>query len=255
MAIKKQNKALLIFILLVLLSLFIVLSREGKINHQGLMDTFVGSDTSNTVSVSEGDPSNVLSEFGDPVEKMNGAQIDQETINNRVAFVQIIEDLGECLNLKPSVLPEDSPVGIETLVVSLQTELGPPSQQYDRWMNWNYKTSQGLERRLRLEVIESDAGVMARELYNYALDRQGNAVPIDLPESMAVNPSDEVISDVLKGSEVYLKERAALVIFPAGERVEYLEKNDKLSEIEFSKGDSFFRCSNLTARENCSCIQ
>lgn len=255
MAIKKQNKALLIFVLLVLLSLFIVLSREGKINHQGLMDNLMGSESDQVAVKTSEDSATEMSQFGDPVEKSLNANLDQEAFNNRVAFKQIIEDLGECLNLKPSETPPDAFVGIETFILSLQTELGPPSQQYDRWMNWNYKTSQGYERRLRLEVIESDSGILARELYNYALDRQGNAIPIDLPESMAVNPSDDVISEILKGSEVFLKERAALVLFPGGERVEYLERNEKLSELEFSKGESFFRCSNLTARESCSCIQ
>jgi hypothetical protein len=224
-------------------------------NHQDLMDNLMGPESEQTAAKNSGDSAGEMSQFGDPVEKSPSANFDQETFNNQVAFRQIIEDLGECLNLKASEVPPDAVVGIETFIKALQTELGPPSQQYDRWMSWNYKTSQGYERRLRLEVIESDSGVLARELYNYALDRQGNAVPIDLPESMALNPSDDMISEILKGSEVFLKERAALVLFPGGERVEYLERNEKLSELEFSKGDSFFRCSNLTARESCSCIQ
>lgn len=255
MAIKKQNKALLIFVLLVLLSLFMVLSREGKINHQGFMDSIVDTESQQTPSEKLEDPSDEISQFGDPVERAQSAGPDQKDNSNQMAFKQIIEDLGECLNLKASEISPDAVAGIETIILSLQTELGPPSQQHDRWMNWNYKTSQGYERRLRLEVIESDSGILARELYNYALDRHGDAVPIDLPESMSVNPSDDVISEILKGSEVFSKERAALVIFPGGERVEYLERNEKLSELEFSKGDSYFRCSNLTARESCSCIQ
>jgi len=244
-AIKKQNKTLLIFITVVLAILGYVLLKEGKIRNPL---SIAGSAESPAVEVTEQDPS----QFG---EVLNPNQQRDASREDRIAFAQIISDMSECMEIPAADANGDDPIVLETLLTKFQSELGSPSEQSDRWMNWHLRTPEGKERRLRVEVTESDDGKIGRELHYYAVDRNGNPVPLEIPQDKMTNPTDTVINDMLKEGEVFFKERAAYAQYPNGERIEYLEKDGILSEIEFIKGDRFYRCANLKARENCQCIQ
>ncbi|MFN7454738.1 MAG: hypothetical protein ACK5RO_08785 [Pseudobdellovibrionaceae bacterium] len=245
MAIKKQNKTLLIFITVVLAILGYVLLKEGKIKNPVKNSADLESPA---IDISQQDPS----QFGEVLNP--GQQIDASR-EDRIAFAQIISDMSECMEVPAAEAQGEDPIVLETLLTKFQSELGSPSVQADRWMNWHLRTPEGKERRLRVEVTESDDGKVGRELHYYAVDRDGNPVPLEIPQDKMNNPTDTVINEMLKEGEVFFKERAAFAQYPNGERIEYIEKDGILSEVEFIKGERFYRCANLKARENCQCIQ
>lgn len=244
MAIKKQNRTLLILVVFTLLALGYVLQREGKL----AMLFGLGEDE---VSGSS-EKKSAQDQMGDQVGQASPAEA-QKTENQK-AFAQILGDLSECLDIKSPEASIKAAVQVETLIQQFQGELGPITHQADRWMNWHLRNRDGKERRLRLEITENDEGKIGRELHYYAVDREGQPAPIELERERSNNPSDEIVNQMLKEGEVFYKERAAFATFPGGERLEYVEKDGELSEIEFIKGEKFYRCNNLKARESCQCV-
>lgn len=246
MALKKQNKTLLIFVIFTLLILGYLLFREGKLGTQreSLEPEVTESETAVQSQEQMGDP--ILAVQGE-----NGGELDL-TASARV-FTQILGDLAECLEVKSSEILSNSPIQIETVIQAFQSELGPVSHQADRWMIWSLKTPEGKETRLKLEITENDEGQIGKELYYFAIDRDGQAEPLELDPEKANNPSDEIISELLKTGEVFYKERAAFALFPGAERVEYVEKEGELAELEFFRGEKSFRCRDLKSRESCQC--
>lgn len=245
MAIKKQNRTLIIFVIVTLVILGYVLNREGK-----LADLFgIGEVKEEGLDR----PASDQDSMGDQV---GGSSVDAaQRIENQKAFAQILGDLSECLDIKSPEASGEAPVELETLLQQFQGELGPINHQSDRWMNWHLRNNEGKERRLRLEITENDEGKIGRELHYFAVDRDGQPLPIEIEPEKANNPSDDIVNQMLKEGEVFYKERAAYVVFPGGERAEYVEKNGELAEIEFVKGEKFYRCNNLKARENCQCVR
>lgn len=180
---------------------------------------------------------------------------ENQPLNAQRNFSRISADLFDCLDINKQNLPEALPVTVDAFIMSIQEQLGPSSSTTDHWMNWHLKTRDGQEKRIRLEVTENDEGKSIRELKHYALDKEGLPVPLELDRKKAMNPSNETLNQMLKEGEVFFKEKASAVFFPGGERLEYVEKNGELSELEFYRGDSFFRCQSLAARENCQCVR
>ncbi len=171
------------------------------------------------------------------------------------AFAFIFSDLSQCLGFKPTNLAVPGSVSIETLLTLLQTDLGPPIRQEDRWMSWHLRNREGRERRLRLEVTESDDGRMNRELHYFAVDREGLPIPLEIEPERAQNPSDEALNQMLREGDVFFKEKAGTVLFPNMERLDYIEVDGMLAEIELVKAESIFRCVNLKSREACTCLK
>jgi hypothetical protein len=191
--------------------------------------------------------------MGDPVPSDSPASAAK--IEAQKSFAQILMDLGDCFGLKTPQSSDEAPVSVETLLLHLQSELGPPSRQIDRWMSWHFHNREGRERRLRLEITETDTGTMKRELHLFAVDRDGQPVPLELDEEKSENPSDEVVNQLLHEGDVFFKEKAGSIEFPNHERIEFVETDGALSEMEFVRGDSLFKCTNLKMREACSCVK
>jgi len=239
MAIRKQNRTIWVLAAVILLMLVIFLVRDGK-----LADVFDSSDKN---------PAEVLpaneEQFGDRVVGETTVKLEEQR-----KFQETLNRLAQCFQVSGGNLPEDSPVHIETLVQKFQADFGPVTSQADRWVTWHLRTRDGKERRLRLEITESDEGKVGRELHFFAVDREGQPTPIEIEGDKARNPSDEVISQMLKEGEVFTKESAAVSFFKNNERVEYIEKDGELSEIEFFRGDHRFRCFNVKFPDNCQCL-
>ncbi len=252
MAIKKQNRNLLILVVFT----FIVLAFLF-----GLRNEDEVSETKNTISSQEQMGDQMSDQMGEPGEIPAQAQRDSDSpdesqkVERQKMFGQILLGLAECLEIKSPEATGQAAVQVETLLQQFQGELGPVSHQADRWMDWSLKTRDGKERRLRLEITENDEGKVGRELHYFAVDRDGQPEPIEIDSEKANNPSDEVINQMLKEGEVFYKERAAFALFPGGERLEYIEKDSVLSEIEFIKGEKYYRCHDLKARESCQCAR
>ncbi len=170
-------------------------------------------------------------------------------------FGLIIGDIADCLDLKISELDGSPEVKLDSLTEVFQSELGQASFQADRWQNWHMRMRDGKERRIRLEISENDEGKVTKELKYFSVDREGQPSTIEQDDEKSLNPSDETLDQLLKEGEVFFKERAAYVVFPNGERIEYLEKDGTLSEIEIIKGDRYYRCGNISERDSCQCIR
>lgn len=245
MAIKKQNRTLIIFVVVTLVILGYVLTKEGKLK------SLFGIGEVQEEGLDR--PDSGQESMGDLVG--GSAEGEVQKVENQKAFAQILDDLSDCLDVKSPEASIEAPVELETLLQQFQGELGPVNHQADRWMNWHLRNSEGKERRLRLEITENDEGKIGKELHYFSVDLEGQPMPIEIDQEKANNPSDDVVNQMLKEGEVFFKERAAYVVFPGGERVEYVEKNGELAEVEFVKGEKFYRCNNLKARENCQCVR
>jgi hypothetical protein len=245
---KKQNRTLVIVFVFVL-GLMVVVLKQGGILKPG----------ENSVAIEVNDPSKAggadpaQESLGDPVQEhseSNALRGDEERI-----FSLIVTDLNNCFEFKNFTLPPSLPVTIESILNSVQSELGPAANQADRWMNWHLKNKEGVERRVRLEITEGDEGKIVRELKYFAVDKEGLPVPMNLPPEKKDNPTDETLNSMLKEGDVFYKEKAAYAVFSGGARVEFVEKNGQLSELEFQKGDRYFRCQNLKLRDSCQCVR
>jgi cytoskeletal protein RodZ len=245
--VKKQNRFLFIVLAFVIVILALILWKAG-----------VFSETTNPPAIDVTD------------ESQKGPEPDQESMSvplkensaedlakqdEQKNFQLILNDIASCFDLKSTTSADAAPVAIESIINFVQTDLGPATNQSDRWMTWNIRNQDQGERRLRLEITEDDDGKRVRELKYYAIDKDGAPIPMELPPEKSENPSDETVNQMLKEGEVFYKEKAAYVDFSGGEHIEYIEKNGTLSEIEFQKGDRYFRCQAFKARESCQCVR
>ena len=251
MAIRKQNRALFFIFAIIVLVLVLVLRREKKVQ-----EYFEPEQAEESAQIS--DPT--LSENASPA-SVPGVNPDTAPIavsassDKQKAFVEVFEDMTECLDIKSSSYSEKDPVQVEMILSQLQSDLGLPRFNSDLWMNWHLRTREGKEKRIRLEISSAGDEPTMRELRYFNVDREGIPQPVELEDSKSMNPSDEALNQLLKEGEVFYKERAGFYAFPNGERLEYVEKNGELSEIEMVRGESIFKCSDVRARENCRCLK
>jgi hypothetical protein len=241
MAIRKQNRTIWVLAAVVFLVLVTYLIRDGKF--ADLSEEPVANIGANDSSTSNEE------QYGD---KVNSTGVPLQGESQR-KYRETLERLSQCLQLKAADEPEVASVQIETLFQKLQLDWGAVQQQEDRWMTWHLKTLDGKERRLRLEITENDEGKVGRELHYFSVDREGQPTPIEIEPEKTANPTDEVISQMLKEGEVFYKDRAAVAFFANNERVEYVEKDGELAEIDVFQNDHEFRCENVKAPELCQC--
>jgi uncharacterized protein YxeA len=173
--------------------------------------------------------------------------------SNHQVFLQIAGDLSECMAIKIEI-SEKEQSHLEALIEGFSITLGNPMSQADRWNSWRVKTLDDRDREYRLEVIESDAGQVTRELHAYAFDQSGEQIPMELDSSKTQNPSEDYLREILNEGEVISKNRAGSVSFSTGERLDFVENNGELSEIEFTKMNQIFRCNTIKERGTCQCL-
>jgi hypothetical protein len=238
MAIRKQNRTIWVLAAIVLIGLIAFLLHEGK------LDEFMHSPQ----STSSG------SEKSTAVEDLFGEKVTEQQPTGPDQFDETLDRLAACFQFPELETTDLPPVQIESLIQRVQETLGPVSHQADRWMSWHLKTRDGKERRLRLEITETDDGKMRRELHYFTVDHDGVPTPMDLPDDKTLNPTDEVIGQLLKEGEVFYKEKANVAFFSNNDRVEYLERNGELAEIEVFHKEHQFRCSNIKVPESCQCL-
>ncbi|MEZ0391933.1 MAG: hypothetical protein ACAH59_06945 [Pseudobdellovibrionaceae bacterium] len=235
MAIRKQNRTIWVLAAVILLMLVVFLIRDGQIAQ--MLQT-------NSQSQST-DPTSSVEQFGD---RVGGNQT-----QDRQNFFQSLDLLAACFQVSGSALPENAAIGIDSLLQKFQADFGSVSQQSDRWVYWGLRTREGNERRLRLELTETDSGKIVKELHYFSVDQNGQQVAIELDPQKTKDPNDEVISQLLKDGEVFTKERAAVAFFQDLDRVEYIEKDGELLEIKFFNDNHQFQCANVKNPKSCQC--
>ncbi len=238
MAIRKQNRTIWALAAAVFVVLVSVMVSDGR-----FMDALISN------SQVTGDLPSAIEQFGDrfvdPTE--------ESPSDSRGQFRDILNQMSTCFELPSTETELNVMPTAAGLVQKLENDFGPISHQKDRWMQWHLRTREGKERRLRLEIIESDDGQMRKELTYYGVDRQGQPTSLELSPEMATNPNDEVISQMLKEGEVFLKESSAIAHFFSHEKVEYTDRNGELVEFEVFKGDRRFGCRDAQVPATCLC--
>lgn len=164
----------------------------------------------------------------------------------------ILVDARKCFGIPEQNVPSEIAASADALAGEMQKDFGSVQKQGDRWMSWNLRTHEGRERRLRLEVNETE-GSIRRELRYYAIDREGLPIPLELEPHKAMNPTDETVNQMLKEGDVFYKERAGYDIYSGGEKIEFVEAEGFLSEFEVERKGTVFRCPNLKNRSVCAC--
>jgi len=242
MAIKRHNRTIWILAGIIFLLVLVFLFRDGQ------LENIISR---NSKPSETGEAGAGAEQFGDKVGEL--MQDTSQKAESKKKLALALEKMGACFQMQGSPL-EMPPLQIESLYQKFQTELGPVAHQADRWMDWHLRAPDGRERRLRLEITETDEGKVGRELHYFSVSRDGQPSPLEMEPGKADNPSDEVINQMLKEGEVFYKERAAVSFFSNGEHVEYIEKNGDLSEIVFFKESRHFRCPDILVPETCQCI-
>lgn len=239
----KQNRALGFLFIFAILILGLILFRAGKLN------------TNETPAILlEDKGSQEL--MGDPIQESEPNPAKELKLSEeQKSFLETLKLMSDCLELKTELPMQVDSVSLDVLLKLYQIELGQPLVS-DRWISWHMHSKEGQERRLKLEVIENDEGRMVRELHLFAVDKDNVPIPLDIGQEKVKNPTDEVLSQMLKDGDVFFKEKAGSGIFPNGDRLEFIERNSILSEFELLKNDKTFRCSSLKVpKETCQCVK
>lgn len=252
----KQNRVLAFVVVFAIILLSFVLYRMGVFGNASEKSTLDSAAGSNVEDQMESDAMGIpVSELGNSEQTAaeNGGSATSDPKEEQ-AFAEILLDLRSCLGFSGGEVPKAVTPTLENLMKQFPDELGA-ANSYDRWMNWHLRNREGNERRLRLEVTSNDEGRMVRELKWYAVDREGLPIPLELDRERSINPKDDTIAQMLREGEVFFREKAAGNVFTNGDRVDYVLRNDRLSEFEITKGQTFYRCASLKGRETCQCTR
>lgn len=167
-------------------------------------------------------------------------------------FYQSLELMVQCLKLPPQDIAKETPPVIESIVLLLQGPMGPVVGTSDRWLEWILLTREKKNKKYRLEITETDEGKIGRELHAFvgALNTWN---PEDISDDISNNPNDQIIEDLLKEGEVVSKSKAGVSLFPNGSRLEFIEVNGELEQIEIFDEDNQFGCKDIRSPETCIC--
>lgn len=182
-------------------------------------------------------------------------EVNPEEVAERQTFSKIMEEMRDCLEMSRASFGDNNPVTVDTMTNQVSGDFGSPVGQGDRWYSWKLTTPGGEERLLRLDYFEDELGNPQREMHYFVLRSETDVIPMDLPPDKSLNPPDDFIRKTLGDGKISYSERARYSVFPSGERVDFVEKNGKLAEIEVTRGEHFFRCDNVKDKESCHCVR
>lgn len=167
-------------------------------------------------------------------------------------FLQSLELMVQCLKFPNSKIVAATPPIVESIIQILQGPMGPVSGTSDRWLEWSLLLPNKHEKKYRLEITETDEGIIGRELHAF-VGSLNTWAPEEVPEELSRNPSDQVIENLLKEGEVTSKSKAGVTLFPNGSRLEFIEVNGELEQIEIFDEDNQFGCKDIRSPESCIC--
>jgi hypothetical protein len=169
-------------------------------------------------------------------------------------FGLIIDDMGQCLDVKAASASANSTVDVQTIVSMYQSELGPAAPN-NKWQSWMIRTSDGKQKLYRIDEKVDFDGSVFRELEGIEVDQDGAPIPLEIDGDKAINPSAETVDKFLSEGTVEKSEKAGFFSFRNGERFDFVERDGKLVEVELVRGDRFFRCTNVMDRSSCQCLK
>ena len=235
--------AIALLILLLLLALGGLYTWKNKPGFLG-GSSDIGSDVGATAG---------LDELGDPLDESGSSPLPPGVSENEL-YSSVLKQMLECLDIEAPPKVTAQSVQVEGLLNLVEPSLGK-AQVVERWKAWHLRDAQKRERRVRLEVVENDEGQISREMHYFGVDKDGQLQPLELDPRDVMNPSDQTIQSLLSKGEVFYQETAHAGLFAGGERIEYINKNGKLAEIEFLKSDRVFACQSVLRSQTCVCTK
>lgn len=242
MAIKRQNRVILALFVMIFGLLAIFWFQQSKIQHETPRVplelenvNLPGESTSEEFEI-DNRPSSLSAEA--------------------VTFAEIIADLSNCMDVRETGgLTTDAQGSIQALIWHFEESLGNAQIEVDKWKEWDILRRDHSFVRLRLELKEKVGVGYHRELYETPLQRISGGQAFEKEAVLLPKASDEAIDDHLKRGEVQKESRGAFIQFLGGERIDFVEVQGKLVEIEFTKNQKVFRCDQITSRESCQCLR
>ncbi len=170
----------------------------------------------------------------------------------QMIFSSVLVQMVNCLGFSKVKIPSLVAVNIQDLMNLVGPEVGK-AQLVERWREWRFNAQGGSQRKVRLETTEDDSGRSGKELHYFVKDRSGSDVPMELPPEQVANADESTVKALIGDSAVTFREVASAALYEAGERLEFIEKNGQLREIEFLKMDRVFKCQNVVDPKSCTC--
>jgi len=170
-------------------------------------------------------------------------------------FVEILKDLGQCLEIKSTVDGNFSKPNLVDLIQSVKNELGAPRVQVQDWSNTHIVLPSGQQRRIHIETEDLGQGRIGKRLKFYGVDSEDLPVEIPVRQEMAFDPKDSDVLSLESQGQITLREKSGKVYFTNGEELIYIEKNDLLSDLEMKRKDRVFKCTDLDREKpSCGCL-
>lgn len=167
----------------------------------------------------------------------------------------ILTSLGKCLDVKSVQRENVTQLRRADLVDSVKNEMGLPVSDSEDWRNIHLVLPNKEERRIRIEMESDETNQVNRTVKYYGVDAEKLPIEIPLPKEMTKNPKDQDLLALENKGEVVLREKGGKVYFRSGEIMNFVEKDDVLTDFEFNRRGHIFKCSQLEEQQpSCQCL-
>ncbi len=177
------------------------------------------------------------------------------SLEDQKKFIEIYNRMIACLGAKNISAPAQTDLKIDSFVQSLKPEFGEVDAEAMKWKSWFFKTSDGFERRIRLETIEADDGQPSQELHLYGVNSNGETSPIEIDQEEVSAPTEENALKIIGTANVFYKEYSRGYFFKDKSKLDVVEKNGFIGEFEVDLRDHTFRCQSIKSADSCACIK
>lgn len=287
--INKQNKALGIFILGVLILLGAVFIKSGKFHilTRKVVSEDVNTDKNSEVDnkVLDGVGGTGVNGVGEPISDLatdkesatseasqqhlsnliNMAKDESSTTlspNDRAAYEVekqdlklAFTDLKECLGIDIAGATQLDPRNLfsQDVLFQLQKSIGEAIHYVDKKVSWIIKKNSGSSEKIEMEVFQQGDNSFKTEVKKYLQDQRLGWVEISFSEADKKEILSRGINQWLHEGELISKNRSGIYFFKNSSSYAFSEVDGQLSEVEFTKDEKYFKCQNIKHRESCQC--
>lgn len=179
-----------------------------------------------------------------PVASLNDESLLKEN------FLGFLNMINKCLDIKNSIDDSNLNPSVESILASVQNELGEPVIRSEDWSSVEIELTNGQKKMIKVETsYENDD--LIRSLKYFQMTNEG-LVQIELPKEQTVDPSPTLLASLEGEGRVTRKEKSERIFFQNGEEILYTELNSKVDFIEITKGGRTLRCKDLM-KSPCVC--
>lgn len=165
-------------------------------------------------------------------------------------FLGFLNMINKCLDIKNSIDSANLEPSVESILASVQNDLGEAVIRSEDWSSVEVELSNGQKKMIKVETsYENDD--LVRSLKYFQMTNEG-LIPIDLPKEQTMDPSPTLLASLEGEGRVTKKEKSERIFFQNGEEILYTELNSKVDFIEMTKGGKTLRCKDLM-KSPCVC--